>query len=400
MATDSKPHLLLRGTAEVEAYTYPKPVRGPALRLAPRDRARHGQTLLSELQVVRDQLPDLARDRATLGIRGDRGVYLEISSASDAELALKPLDRRDRSQAQRHIELVAVREVGNTTFATVFVPEGKLATLEKLVEKYTTEDTRQGRPKNQDFVESIESIRRAVVRSFWTDSEEVFPVDGQPIWWEVWLRQGDDFETILGEFREHAAAQGLRVDDAVLSFPDRTVCLAHGTTEQITSSVELLDCVAELRKAKEVATFFTRMGAAEQAGWVAALSVVPPPVDAPAVCLLDSGITSAHPLLKPALTSQDLHSYDAKWGVGDSGRWGGHGTGMGGLSLYGDLTGVLPLSGQYPLEHRLESVKILPPDGFPENDRRLYGVITQEGAALPELVAPTRRRAYVHLANA
>ena len=57
-----------------------------------------------------------------LGIRGERGLYLELSSASDAELALKSLDRRDRSEAQRHIELVAVREAGDTTFATLFVP--------------------------------------------------------------------------------------------------------------------------------------------------------------------------------------------------------------------------------------------------------------------------------------
>ncbi|MEQ1867994.1 MAG: S8 family serine peptidase, partial [Micropepsaceae bacterium] len=46
------------------------------------------------------------------------------------------------------------------------------------------------------------------------------------------------------------------------------------------------------------------------------------------------------------------------------------------------------------LKHRLESVKLLPPNGFDENDPSSYGVLTQAAIALPEITAPMRSRVY------
>jgi len=64
-----------------------------------------------------------------------------------------------------------------------------------------------------------------------------------------------------------------------------------------------LNCVAELRYAKETAEFFDGMGVGEQREWADDLrrrAQLPPPDDAaPRVCLLDSGVTRAHPLLAP-----------------------------------------------------------------------------------------------------
>ena len=67
---------------------------------------------------------------------------------------------------------------------------------------------------------------------------------------------------------------------------------------------------------------------------------------------------------------------------------------MCGLALHGDLTIALAASGPVELEHHLESVKILPPGGYPPNDRELYGAITEIGASLPEIAVPKRRRVY------
>jgi hypothetical protein len=65
---------------------------------------------------------------------------------------------------------------------------------------------------------------------------------------------------------------------------------------------------------------------------------------------------------------------------------------MGGLALYGDLQAALESGGQVTLRHRLESVKVLPPQS--QNDPHLYGAITAEAVARTEIEAPNRRRTF------
>ena len=65
---------------------------------------------------------------------------------------------------------------------------------------------------------------------------------------------------------------------------------------------------------------------------------------------------------------------------------------MAGLALYGDLAAVMESTGPVVLRHRLESVKILPPAGG--NDPELYGAVTAQATALPEIQAPMRRRVF------
>ncbi len=113
------------------------------------------------------------------------------------------------------------------------------------------------------------------------------------------------------------------------------------------------------------------------------------------MCLLDTGVTQAHPLIEPGLAIADATAVNAEWGAHDNGGGqdqAGHGTEMAGLALYGDLTEVLASADPVLLRHRLESVKILPPTGANEPD--LYGAITAQAAARPEIQAPLRRRVF------
>ncbi len=317
---------------------------------------------------------------------------------------MKRLERRDQGRKRQHIELMSVRELPKVAYATVYVPEGRLKVFEDLVEQYLDPDKDTGKgPKNKDLIDSIESIGRAVMDSFWTDDAEVYPADTEQMWWEVWLRSGEDDETrklICNDFRTHAEAHHMKVGVDSLPFPDRTVVLAYGTAMQLASSVELLDCVAELRRAKELTSFFTEdMTPADQGEWSQALvdELTPPDANAPAVCILDTGLTSAHPLLAPATSTSEVHTIQPAWGAGDSAvanQRRGHGTEMAGLCLYGDLTAVLASAEPVILEHRLESVKILPPARYPDNDPALYGAITRQGTHEPEVVRPNRRRVF------
>jgi len=118
----------------------------------------------------------------------------------------------------------------------------------------------------------------------------------------------------------------------------------------------------------------------------------PPETEAPAACVLDSGSTRLHPLIRPALDPDDQQAWDAAWTVEDVGQWRRHGTQMSGLALYGDLTPHLAAQGPVVLAHRLESVKILRDHGA--NEPALYGYITATAVSRAEIQAPARRRAF------
>src|SRR3546814_20507711 len=94
-----------------------------------------------------------------------------------------------------------------------------------------------------------------------------------------------------------------------IQFVDRAVVLVHGTAAALSRSIEILGAIAELRLAKETAAFFTRMNAIEQWEWVENLAgrLEAPDEDAPYVCLLDTGVNEAHPLLAPVTNNDDLH---------------------------------------------------------------------------------------------
>ncbi len=250
-------------------------------------------------------------------------------------------------------------------------------------------DSVKGNPKNKDLIEGISSIQQAVFETLWTDSREEMPGTHEAIWWEVWLRVEDDPELFLQFFKEHAKHLDITVAEEVLKFPDRTVAAAFATKEQMSRSVKLLNCIAELRKAKDTSDFFTTMPRNEQIEWINDIlpHLTPPGGDSPVVCILDTGVNHEHPLLQPVLQENDLHTCNPKWNTFDDK---GHGTEMAGIAVYGDLTDLLAQNGPINLTHGLESVKILPPVG--ENPPHLYGDITADGVYQAEVTAPDRQR--------
>jgi hypothetical protein len=377
------PHLLVTGTSSVERFTRPG-TGGPRRRIPPRDRQEHGSALLHQLEDARRDMELLGERRQALGFDVEGGICLQFESDPDFDLKFDSLEA-----IRSGIELLAVREIEGRTVATVFVPDGKLERFLTKMNQYLSEETARGVPRHRDLVESIAAIHTAALEAFWTDALEVLPAPGEEAWWEVWLRRGSDPEAIHTAFQEYAPRAGLHVNAQALHFPDRTVLLARGTREQMAESAQLLNTVAELRRAKDTPQVFTSMRAVEQAEWVEeALGRTQfPGSDAPAVCLLDTGVNRGHPLLEASLRPEDMHSYHPDWNVADQH---GHGTEMAGLGLYGDLMECLPSGDPIVLAHCLESVKVLPPLG--QNDPELYGAITMESVARAEVAAPQRRR--------
>ncbi|RLI52922.1 MAG: hypothetical protein DRP09_16930 [Candidatus Thorarchaeota archaeon] len=376
------PHILLPSTSTTERFTSPKSGPRQGIKTPLRDRQTHSKALLRQIDEVREAAEQLDRERKAWGIDAQDGICIQFKSDPEFDLKFESLD-----YSPSGIELLAVKEFESSIYATVFVPEGKISYFIKKIEKYSTEETEKGKFKNKDLVESIAEIRKATLESLWTDDRSFFPKEGEKIWWEVWIRSG---KPMLDFFLIESVRIGLEISSEKIIFPDRTVLLAYGDTAQVSRSVDLLNCIAEVRKAKDTPEIFTSMTSAEQKEWVeeAVGRITPAPADAVAICLLDTGINKGHPLIDPHLSENNMHAYNPDWLVTDHD---GHGTEMAGLALYGDLMEIMANSGPITLGHRLESVKILPPPPD-QNDPKLYGAITKECVARAEIAEPYRQR--------
>jgi len=381
---EQKPHLLVNETVTTQAYTRPRSGQGNnGFGLPPRNRQEHAQNLMAQLEAIQGQESGIVQEQKALGLNEGNGICIAFESSPEFQLKFQGLEFQ-----RSGIELCSIKNDSEKDVATVFVPEGKLTHFLSRISAYRDEDInvenpdRPTKPKNKEFVESVSEIKLAALEALWTDEPQLFPVGTETIWWEVWLRKssGPNYEGFL---RDHADQLGVLVSTESLHFIDRTVLLVHATSEQITSSIQLLGSMAEVRKAKETADFFTEMGAWEQRKWMddAVERLTALPEGCPRVCLLDTGVTNGHPFLRPIAHDNDMHTYRADWGTDD--RY-GHGTQMAGLSAYGDMTEVLASSDPIELTHCIESVKVTPRPGY-HNDGRLFGAITSESVGRVEI---------------
>ena len=156
-----------------------------------------------------------------------------------------------------------------------------------------------------------------------------------------------------------------------------------------TSSIE------RLRFASDSPVFFTTTVRREQQPWVENLveRIVAADPNSPAVCLLDTGVARAHPLLESSVAASDCLTVDDSWGVDDSSPL-GHGTNMAGSILFSDLTYPLGDQEQVQIPFVLESVKLIPPPSFAPTGPESYGSITQAAVSIAEINAPERDRTF------
>jgi hypothetical protein len=395
---DKRPHLVLNNTSKATPFTAHSANGGARSEVPLQNRAAHGAALQAQLQSLKSVAQQAVQLQTAQGLQSGLGLQIQFIGIPDATLAFESLGNERTKDPSQQIEVLSVREDGNVTIANVFVPDGKL----KHFEKYIAEYLAAKQNKNGDLIDhrvllnAIASIRSAEIRALWTDDTALLPQDiNEPFWWEVWLPVRGQRGKVVEDFRKLATLAECRVSEHEISFPERTVLLMFGSESQLTRSVTALNCVAELRRAKETADFFDNLPPVEQKEWVddalARLNLPPDSDTTPRVCHLDTGVNRGHPLLAPLIASDDLHTVNPAWGTDDSAN---HGTGLAGLAAFGDLTDTLTSNTPILLGHRLESVKLTPVQGANEGDAKLHGYLFAEAVSRPEIAAPTRSRVF------
>jgi hypothetical protein len=354
---------------------------------AVRIREEHGRRLQGELDAAFKLAEELRPKDDRLPAATTSIIEVELRRGTDPE-------KLDRKTADIRSSAAKANDRDDRTVA-VFVPDGSKEVLAKILDDYLngplTEDA--GNPPNKSLVEAIEAFRAARLETIWTDDPGALPTDPQhQMWWALWC-----WPDAEAKVEEACARLNLRAanKDRRLYFPDVTVIPVLATRAGVELMLFVTGAIAELRRATDNPVFFLDDVNGDQHPWSDDLAsrIVWPGTDAPAVCLFDTGVNRGHALIEPALSGSDLHALSTDWGVDDRDDH-GHGTAMAGMILHGDLTAALGDASEHALKHRLESVKILPPDGFDENDPASYGVLTQEAISLPEIAAPNRPRVF------
>ncbi|MGA3282474.1 MAG: S8 family peptidase [Smithella sp.] len=389
---NKRKHFILAGFTSTERFVTPRPSIVKAT-IPSRNRAIHGTTLLGQLDSLKPHFENARNIQQDAGLEDGFGLQVEFESFPDIEIAFESL-ARERSG----IELLNVRFEEQRTYATIFVPDGKLTLFEKLIHDYIEEKkSAKGRVLDHaSLVNTIQQIRTASLRALWTDDQHVFPVtDDEIFWWEVWLPIRNDRSATVEYFCRLAEAQGALVAPGQLEFPERTVLLAYTSAGAMKRSMMAINCIAELRRAKETADFFNSLPPEEQSDWqndlLGRCQFADTDEQTPYICLLDTGINNGHPLISPSLSDSDLHTIEPAWDTDDID---GHGTAMAGLALIGNITDALSSNDPINIKHRLESVKILSEDGSNEGDAKHHGYLTIEAVSRPEITEPNRHRVF------
>jgi hypothetical protein len=370
----------------IEQFRRDNPYSPPPRRIDPRAPNRinkaHGEALQRQFSAAYQRARAIVAERRALGGRKVPGVYLEVASFPHESLG-------DLSWASKGIRLGALRvESDDTQKATVFVPESSQDFVADKLQRYAKQEDPAKRTALSERFDSLGSVLPGSARSLWADIRAMPDDPSLKFWWECWT-----WIDKVAVLEQTAGVMNLLVGSRRLVFPEVHVIQVYATTEQIETLAFGSGAVEQLRSATDSPSFFTVTVRREQSPWVEDLRarIVGPRENSPAVCLLDTGVAQAHPLISVALSANDCLAVDPSWGTADSA---GHGTKMAGTILYSDLTYALADQRQLDLPFKLESVKFLPPSGFPASDPENYGPITQAAISTAEIHAPERERVF------
>jgi hypothetical protein len=167
---------------------------------------------------------------------------------------------------------------------------------------------------------------------------------------DVARKRQEQFETIVTAYNQN---QGFEYVDNVDSFSVRITINGDGLRDLVQNFGYIFEVTESAEIIMEAA-----MGTVSQ---IESLTINPPSVGSPVVCIIDSGIQENHSYLAPAILAGDSvclipneTSVNDEYGI--DGGTGGHGTRVAGAVLYQN---DIPTSGNITLPYYLRNVRVL-----------------------------------------
>lgn len=387
------PHILVPWAASEQAYRgqsggQTKPPRAIG------NRGAHVSRLSGELETARDTaLTKVAEVAETSPDIVADGFALSVEGWSDEPTNQLALQRLDSSGAKLLSVVPATARTAER--AVVWLPFDRVQNFFTKIEQFATQTTSRGTPRNQALVANIAELRLAVLRDLWQEAE-TFPDPEEVRWWEVWLaRLGSDRPNHGGTpgavLREIAALRAWRMVPETLTFPENVVALVRTSAAELGTILSTSAIPSELHRAR-VTSEILGTDSGFQNDKIAHLEsrITPARPGAAAVCVLDTGLMRAHPLLRASVDySRCAISGDPSDDVPDRA---GHGTQMAGLALFADLDRQINGTEAVALRHRIESVRVIPSNYDTTTDPEMYPTIVATATARVE--DQSRHRAF------
>ncbi|MEL7293141.1 MAG: S8 family peptidase [Pseudomonadota bacterium] len=397
----NKPHFFFNSSASSHEFTSPIRGGGSKVEIPAKNRAAHSSKLRQEIQNVATELTVLKQSIPYSELNMGVGIQVEFESFPDVEMAVQSLANDPQGIVLHNVKTVE-QDGQQTTLATAFVPEGKLSFYQKKLNDYEGYKTKQNgdAADHQKLIDSIKSIKRAAFSAIWADDISLLPEDKEAdVWWEVWLatprksrQTHNHYREILSDFSRLANIAEIEVSEHKLRFPEHTVIQVKASQRKLEENATLLFRVSEIRYPKVTAEFFDAMEPIEQREWSDELLYRLNHTytdSSPYICIIDSGVNVEHPLLSPFADLGDQRTITDDSDPTDAI---GHGTGMAGLAMWGDLTDRLSSTDIETVTHRLESVKTIRFNG--DNAGKSLGVVTENAVSEIESYKPERSRTY------
>ncbi|WP_161912085.1 S8 family peptidase [Methylosinus sp. C49] len=386
MAKTIYPHLLL----DLKAYSIPftpigggpKPPKPPTVPM----RARHAARLRDSIERALDAKGENLKN---LGVKSPERHGLQLTAKSRSKIGLR-IDPIQKSGGP--IELLSLRDEGQRQRGIVYLPEEKLDTVFKRLERYGS--YAKGKPNNGSrppdgfwFFESAADLTATSVEDLWFGDPETRPRAGEEAEWEIWIRP--DSTQIIRSFARNLQ---LRCSFGQIDFPGVSIMRIHSTSDSIERLALVTGAILELRPCSSLVLEVLNLNnsTAFKLSNKVKEGIEPPADDAPRICILDSGVHDAHPLLAPALPPERCRTLNDAWGADG---WCSHGTNVAGIALYPNLKAVLAGGTVGRLPVALESVTVLRPRSGPKYSTEAAGVVAS-AVAMVEAAEEAKRRVF------
>lgn len=392
----------------VDRYESPIGARSKTPRLPiPGQPQEHGQRLIAQLEAIRSAAA--AREFAARDVLAIREIIAIVPQAN-ADLTAEQLD--DHKAAR------LIAQDPESGVVLLDVASADLSFLRKKIEAFV-DDAKVVSKLDQAGVPVLDAngapiVARAAARA-------IAPIDvvriasfddligprlrqqqvmeDRPYWFEIACRGGYRYDP---DVTNHSRAQIYRqlyeltllpqMGLEEFSAPEQTYFFVRLTLAQVRALLAATDCIFEIELAPPSIRDMKLVDTVTATD-VRSFTLQPPPTDAPAVVVIDTGISSEHTLLKAAL----LPSVIAGHGIPGTEDTHGHGTQMAGLALYPDLGQSLE-RGTHTASHWIQSSRVLVRPGAgtaaPDN-HEMWPALTQGAVQSAEAGDPRpRNRVY------